>query len=41
MRTACGSEVFNKCQTFESIQYFSPALREKDSMLIRFQRKVE
>ena len=41
MRTACGSKVFNKCQTFESTQYFSPDLTEKDSLLIKFRRKVE
>ena len=39
--TVCGSKVFNKFQTFEGSQYFSPDLREKDSLLIRFQKKEE
>ena len=41
MRTVCGSKSFNKFQTFERSQYFSPDLREKDSLFIRFQKKVE
>ena len=41
MRTVFGSKAFNKFQTFEGFQYFSPDLREKDSLLIRFQRKEE
>ena len=39
MRTVCGNKTFNKFETFERSQYFSPDLREKDSLLIRFQRK--
>ena len=41
MKTACGRKTFNKFQTFEGIQYFSPDLIEKDSLLIRSQRKLE
>ena len=41
MRAVCGSKTFNKLQTFEGSQYFSLDLREKDSLLIRFQWKVE
>ena len=33
MRTLCGSKTFNKFQTFERSQHFSPYLREKDSFL--------
>ena len=33
MRTVCGSKTFNKFQTFERSQHFSPYLREKDSFL--------
>ena len=29
MRTVCGSKAFNKFQTFEGSQYFSPDLRSK------------
>ena len=32
---------FNKFETFEWSQYFSPDLREKDNLTIRFQRKIE
>ena len=41
MRTACGSKSLNKFQTFEGTQYFSPDLREKNRLHIRFQRKEE
>ena len=41
MRTVCGSKTFNKLHTFEGNQYFSPDPRQKNSLLIRFQRKVE
>ena len=41
MRTLCGSKTFDKFQTCEASQYFSLDLRGKDSLLIRFQRKVE
>ena len=41
MRTVCGSKGFNKLQTFEGSQDFSPDLREKDSLFIKFQRKEE
>ena len=41
MRTVCGSKTFNKIQSLEASQYFFPYLREKDSLLVRFQRKVE
>ena len=41
MRTVCGSKTFNIFQTFEGSPYFSPDVREKGSLLIRFQRKVE
>ena len=32
---------FNNFQTYEGSQYFSPDLREKNSLLIGFQTKVE
>ena len=41
MRTACGSKVLSKFQMFEGSQYCSPDLREKNGLLIRFQRKEE
>ena len=41
MKTVCGRKTFNKFQIFDGIQYFSPDLIEKDSLLIRSQRKVE
>ena len=41
MRNGCGSEAFNKFQTFEVSQYFSPDLTEKESLLIRFEGKLE
>ena len=39
MRTVCSSKTFNKFQTFEGSQYFSPDLREKGSLLINFKGK--
>ena len=41
MRTVCGSKTFNNFQTFEGSQYFSPNFRGKDSLLIRFHKKLE
>ena len=41
MRIICGSKALNKFQTFEGSQYFSPDLSQKNSLLIRFQRKEE
>ena len=36
MTTACGSNTFNKFQTFEESQCFSLDLRKKDRLPIRF-----
>ena len=41
MKTACGSKFLNKSQTFEGCHYFSPDLKEKNSLLIIFQEKEE
>ena len=41
MRTVCGNKALNKFQTLEGSQYFSPDLREKNSLLIKFQKKEE
>ena len=41
MRNACSIKTLKKFQLFEGSQDFSTNLREKDSLLIRFQRKAD